>query len=325
MQFQQPAFLALLLLPLAWAVWYVWWQRPNALRLRLSHLSREARPRRHNLWMLLPRGLLLLGILSAVVALSRPQRTNAYIEEVASGINVMLALDISESMETRDLRPSRLAAAKNFGLDFLATLREDRCGLAVFAEGAYAYAPLTLDKQYLSTLLKGAETSLLPKQGTALGDVIGVCINRLRASQSRGGAIVLLTDGAGNTGRMPARSAADAAHQHGIRIYPVGFGQDTVRQRTARGGTQTVRTELNAKLLQEIAQRTGGAFLDGRSPEVLERLSRELDGIEKSIVGKRRRRRVVELYPWFVGGAAVSLCLALVLMGLGIYHPLESL
>jgi Ca-activated chloride channel family protein len=301
-------------------------QRPKRVVLRMSRLPASRTSRWMSLAMAAPRALLLAAMLLTIVAIARPQVTDSFTQEVASGVNVVLAVDVSESMETEDVRPNRLGQAKIFARNFLSAIKEDRCGLVVFAQSAFSYAPLTLDYDYLTTLVQSLSTDVLPKRGTAIGDAIAISINRLKDQSTHGGVIVILSDGAGNMGRFHPETAAATARRYNAKIYSVAVGRDSISMPSARRSGQRVKpTEFNAGTMKLLARETGGKFLRAADPKALRTLIADMNAMEKTIVGTRLRREVSELYPLFMMLAASCAGVAFLLIGLSIYNPLEGI
>ena len=170
----------------------------------------------------LPDAVLGLALALGIVALARPQRTDERVEQVGRGIDVVLALDISGSMEIQDLRPTRLEAAKRLATDFVNARAGDRLGLVAFAGEAYSLAPLTTDYDLLREGLASLRPGLIAADGTAIGTALGVAVNRLRGSTARSRVCILLSDGESNAGSLDPLLAAQLAHAFNIRLYTIG-------------------------------------------------------------------------------------------------------
>ena len=200
-------------------------------------------------WLLpLSVGLHSLVIALVVVALARPQDSTERSSVEMKGIDIVLTMDLSGSMESPDIPPSRMAAAKDVVRDFIQRRSNDRIGAVVFAENAYTLCPLTLDYSILSQMIADLQLGVIEDRATAIGNALGVSINRLRKSDAKSKTIILLTDGTSNAGNISPEQAIEFARTLGIRIYTVLVGRN--EQSSA----------INPDLLISIAKKTGGAF-----------------------------------------------------------------
>lgn len=273
---------------LAWA--YVEKKRRAVLRFSAaSQLFAQGRGLRPRLLWILP-VMRVLAFALAVVALARPQERDARKRDLSvEGIDIMIALDLSTSMDAADFRPhNRLHVAKEVLSDFISSRGNDRIGLVVFAGAAYTQAPLTLDYGVLKEVIKQLRTRVL-EDGTAIGDALATALNRLRDSDAKSRVVVLITDGDNNAGRISPLDAADAAKALGIPVYtilvgkggkvPFPQGQDLFGRTVWRD----VEIPINPELLQQIAQVTGGEYYRATDRESLEEgLKRVLDRLERS-------------------------------------------
>lgn len=273
---------------LAWA--YVERKRRAVLRFsaasQLFAQGRGLRPR--FLWML--PAMRVLAFALAVMALARPQERDARERDLSvEGIDIMIALDLSTSMEAADFRPNnRLHVAKEVLSEFITGRANDRIGLVVFSGAAYTQAPLTLDYGVLKEVIKQLRTRVL-EDGTAIGDAVATALNRLRDSDAKSRVVVLITDGDNNAGRLSPIDAGDAAKSLGIPVYtilvgkggkvPFPQGQDIF----GRTAWRDVEIPINPELLQRLAKETGGEFYRATDRESLkEGLQHVLDSLERS-------------------------------------------
>ncbi len=292
LDFQSPLFLWLLLLApgvLAWG----WVERRRRAVLRFSAASQLFAQGRG----LRPWGLWLLPVLRAlaftlaVVALARPQERDTRTRDLSvEGIDIMIALDLSTSMEAADFRPqNRLHVAKEVLGEFIAGRANDRIGLVVFSGAAYTQAPLTLDYGVLKEVVRQLRTRVL-EDGTAIGDALATSLNRLRDSDAKSRVVVLITDGDNNAGKISPADAAEAARALGIPVYtilvgkggkvPFPAGQDPIFGNTI---WRDVEIPINPELLQHMAKHTGGEFYRATDRESLkEGLQKVLDSLERS-------------------------------------------
>nr|WP_308809782.1 VWA domain-containing protein [Archangium lansinium] len=289
--FHSPEFLwGLLLVPvlLAWA----WRERRSRAVLRFSAahvLASQGRGLRTYMLPMLP-FLRVFAVVAAVVALARPQSRDARVRDASvEGIDIVVALDLSTSMEAGDFRPqNRLHVAKEVLAEFITSRVNDRIGLVVFAGAAYTQAPLTLDYGVLKEVLRQLRTRVL-EDGTAIGDALATALNRLRDSEAKSRVVVLITDGDNNAGKISPLDSASMAKSLNIPIYTILVGKGgkvPFPQGTDLFGNTVWReTEIpiNPELLQDIADQTGGEYYRATDPESLKLgLQKVLDSLERS-------------------------------------------
>jgi Ca-activated chloride channel family protein len=224
--------------------------------------------------------LYALGLVCLVVAMARPQKGLDESRVHTEGVDMVLLLDLSESMDTQDFvklnrRMSRLDATKDVVKRFLMKRPNDRIGIVGFASLPYAIAPLTLDHNWLISRLEGLHTGMLDGRRTAIGDGIASAVNRLRESEAKSKIIILLTDGANNYGTLSPENAARAAEALGIKIYTIGAGG-------AGGGFFMRRQEVDEDTLKKVAKASGGKFYRARDLETLQAVYEEIDQLEKT-------------------------------------------
>ena len=283
--------LGLLVLIPAFIAWAFVERRKRAV-LRFSAASqlfaqgRGVRP--YVLWVLPV--LRVLAFTCAVVALARPQERDSRTRDLSvEGIDIMIALDLSTSMEAADFKPqNRLHVAKEVLTEFLASRSNDRIGLVVFSGAAYTQAPLTLDYGVVKEVISQLRTRVL-EDGTAIGDAVATALNRLRDSDAKSRVVVLITDGDNNAGKLSPVDAASMAKAIGIPVYsilvgrggkvPFPAGQDLFGNTTWRD----VEIPINPELLQSMATQTGGEFYRATDRESLKAgLQKVLDSLERS-------------------------------------------
>jgi len=259
--------------------------------------------------------LALLIWLLLVVAAARPQWVGEAIQLPVSGRSLMLAVDISGSMETDDMlidgRPvMRLTAVKRVAGDFIGQREGDRLGLILFGDQAYLQTPLTFDRRTLRILLNEAAIGLAGKS-TAIGDAIGLAVKRLRDQPEKNRVLILLTDGTNTAGAVDPLKAADLASVEGVRIYTIGVGAGD-RMPGPFGLLLGAGRELDEATLQAIAQKTGGRYFRARDTRALQQIYALLDQIEPVSEDQQSYRPVEELYAWPLAGALLlSLLLAI--------------
>ena len=290
MTFAQPWLLALLPLGAALLAWR-WTARPAPPAIALGDLGalREAaRPSWRLRLRWLPTALRVIALALIVVALARPQRGLALTTVPEEGIDVVVALDVSGSMQQRAGRgepTSKLVAAKVAIDEFVRDLEGDRVGLVTFQATALLMSPLTLDRVALARQVWSVEPGLVT-DGTAIGLGLSEAVNLLRDSPARSRVAVLLTDGENNAGDVPPLQAARIAEALGVRVYTIGF----------HGAARSAGV-VDVRLLQQIASSTGGAYFDASSPDELERAYESVRTLERSLIGERRFTEFEELAP----------------------------
>jgi Ca-activated chloride channel homolog len=173
--------------------------------------------------VLIPELLFLLTAILLVIAIARPQTGNVNRDIKKNGIDIMLALDISGSMQLNDFKPNRLEASKAVARDFVNGRKQDRIGLVVFAGESFLQCPLTTDYDVVEELISNMEIVPQSLDGTAIGLAISNCINRLRDTESKSKVVILLTDGENNAGDVDPMTAAGFASDFGIKIYTIGM------------------------------------------------------------------------------------------------------
>lgn len=245
--------------------------------------------------------LFAVGLACVVMALARPQRGLADSRIRTEAVDMILLVDLSESMQTMDFqklnqRMSRLDASKDVIERFLDKRPNDRIGMVAFASLPYAVAPLTLDHGWLVQRMDGLHTGMLDGRRTAIGDGIASAVNRLRDSEAKSRIIILLTDGANNSGTLSPDNAASAAEALGIKIYTIGAGG-------ARTGFFMQRQEVDETTLKKIAKTTGAQFYRARDLETLEEVYAEIDQLEKTEIEVESYTRYEETAGgWIIAG-----------------------
>lgn len=299
-------------LVLGWVGLHLRVRRSAAFSFSRVHDLARGRPGLVSRLASLPRVLRLVAVGLLAFALARPQTSQRREVEV-EGIDIMLIVDLSKSMEERDLRPDRLAAAKRTIRRFIKGRPEDRIGLAIFAREAMLACPLTLDHAALDQIVGGLAIGDVEALGTAIGDGLGVGLAALRRSDARSKVAVLLSDGDSNTTlELDPGEAAEAAREAGVKVFTVLIGQEQdpdasadVFGRPAHG--------VNPALLQQIARVTGGRYLNAADAASLDRRFDEV----RATLEKSRRREVGriygELFPRAVAPALILLVLEVAL------------
>jgi Ca-activated chloride channel homolog len=321
MRFADPAFLLLLGFPLGYAAW-LWLRRrrppverigfPSVAFLDGGPTSTRARLQQ------LPLALRLVGLALLIVALARPQLPHEVRQIHSRARNIMLALDISSSMKASDFKPgNRLQVARRVLSEFVAQREGDLLGLVIFAGRSFLQAPLTPDIDLLGKTLSRVDIGMLP-DGTAIGTALATCLNQLKDLPPKASVIVLITDGANNTGQPSPYVAAEAARAIGVRIHTIGVSAaDTTRadkQFIWRWGRTPDRlTNADETVLRRIAGRSGGEYFRATDPEALTEILAKIDPLERHDVRISETRDYRELYPWLLLPALLLLAADLLL------------
>jgi Ca-activated chloride channel family protein len=317
LDFSEPWWLALLLLPALW----LWWRRrrhPGAIVF--SRVDVLARGPSFGRWTA---RLLLASRVTAVVllciALARP-RTGARIEQVSGdGISIIMAIDLSSSMLAEDFQPqNRVEVAKDKMKQFIAGRTDDQIGLVSFSGEALTQVPLTMDYPVLLAAIDNLQPGQL-EDGTAIGTAIATSVNRLDNAAGRSRVIILLTDGVNNRGTIDPRTAAKAAAALGVRVYTIGIGTEGMAPVPVGRGVfglryETRAVELDEPLLEFIAQTTGGRYFRAKDGLALQHIYSQIDALERSPIHAKHYVRYHELYRWPLGVALAALLLELLLL-----------
>jgi len=282
--------------------------RTAALEYSSGELVRSVareRPARAGRWLTMLRfGALALAIL----ALARPQFGRGTTEIEASGIDMVLALDVSRSMEARDFRlggqaVSRLDVAKSVVAKFIEGRPNDRIALVVFAGRPYLISPLTLDHDWLLQNLERVHLGLI-EDGTAIGSGIAASVNRLRDQPSKSKIVILLTDGVNNAGKVSPEIAADAARTLGIKVYTIGAGSAsgtvmvTVKDQFGNEQKVPAKVEIDEETLRKVANITDAEFYRATDTGSLRRIYSKIDQLEKTTVKLKKFENYRELFDW---------------------------
>jgi Ca-activated chloride channel family protein len=270
-----------------------------------------SQPRQWPLW------LAALAWLLLVIACTRPQWLGEPIEQAVSGRDLMLAVDLSGSMEEQDFfinkrAVDRLTAAKMVATDFINRRVGDRVGLILFGTQAYLQTPLTFDRKTVMTLLNESVIGLAG-DNTAIGDAIGLAVKRLKNEQANSRVLVLMTDGANTAGEVSPLKAAELAAANHLKIYTIGIGADEMIVRSFFGNRKiNPSVDLDEKTLIKIAESTGGYYYRARNTDELNNIYMRLDELEPVEKDKQYFRPRSELYYWPLSLAlALAACIAL--------------
>jgi Ca-activated chloride channel family protein len=265
--------------------------------------------------------LRLLALFLLIAALARPQEVYQESQRQVSGIDIIMVMDVSASMNIEDLSErARLDVAKETMEAFIQARKNDRIGFVIFSGEPLTLAPPTLDYDLVRRQLREVETGVL-KDGTAIGDGLSMAVGRLKTSQAKSRVVILLTDGDNNVGQVDPATAGDLAAGFGIRVYTIAIGTEgrvrlPIKTKGALGNTivsyQWFDNALNPTLLKQIAETTRGKFYRVQDGEALADVFQEIDRLEKSDVKTTENLRYEELFHKFLFWAALLLFLDLV-------------
>ncbi|MGY6520167.1 MAG: vWA domain-containing protein [Mongoliitalea sp.] len=292
-----------------WAL-HLLWAVPMLLLLRkfikflknpVLELSLPGSVAQNNPWTylrLIPGLFFLLGLWFVIIALARPQKTNERVEQYTEGIDIMLVLDISESMDLQDFRPNRLEAAKETATDFINGRFGDRIGMVIFAGEAYSLAPLTTDYKLLTDLIKDIGFNMMDAKGTAIGSAIAAGTNRMRETEGKSKVMILLSDGENNAGNVDPIFAAQLAAALDIKIYTIAVGKDGMVPYGVDffGRPNMIESYLDETTLRDIARIGGGEFFRASDGDALEQIFDRIDSLEKAEIIESRYKETVDFY-----------------------------
>lgn len=268
--------------------------------------------------------LRLVGLALIIIALARPQIPAGVKEMGGQGIDIMLCLDISGSMQAEDFKPkNRFVVAREVLREFISQAGANRLGLIVFAGKAFTQSPLATDHAIVSDLLERVDIGML-EDGTAIGMAIAAAANRLQASQAKSRVIILLTDGVNNRGEIDPPTAAQAAAALGIKIYAIGVGREggapvqvadpLFGRRYLRDASgQIVMTKLDEETLKKVASVTGGQYFRATDAEALRQIYAQIDKMERSEFAGKRELRYNEVFVRYAWPGVIVLLVQFVL------------
>lgn len=317
MTFQHPTYLFILLLLLPVVFWYIWKMHKSDASIQISSVHAFQQQKTWRLRLLhVPFVLLITTVTLLTIALSRPQLTNSWHKESTEGIDIMMVMDISGTMQAEDLKPNRLEAAKNVASDFIFNRPNDNIGLVVFAGESFTQCPMTTDHAVLVNLFKSVKFGMI-EDGTAIGLGIANAVNRMKNSQTKSKVIILLTDGSNNRGDIDPQTAAEIAKTFGIRIYAVGvgsYGKARVPVQTPIGTQYMMMdSEFDETTLAKIAEITGGAYFRATDNNKLRAIYEQIDQMEKTKIRVREYSKKTENYQPFLWAASACLLLLILL------------
>ncbi|MDX1463178.1 MAG: VWA domain-containing protein [Marinirhabdus sp.] len=309
-------FWLLLLLPLL-VLWYFWKRKQQTAALKISSIKGFKTGKN---WLAKLRPMLfvlrLLALAAIIVAMARPRTVDESTRiKTTSGIDIVIAIDVSASMLARDLQPNRLEALKNVAARFINDRPSDRIGLVEYAGESYTKTPLTSDKEIVLSALQSIQYNTIIEGGTAIGMGLATAVNRLKESRAKSKVIILMTDGENNSGFIDPKIASELAVEFGIKVYTIGLGTNGMAMSpigirvdgSFQYGRQQVR--IDEALLKEIAEVTNGKYFRATSTSKLNEIYDEINTLEKTDIEEFKYKNYDEKYRPLV-------FLALALLGL---------
>ena len=323
---EQPLFLWLLLLvPLLFIVrWAIRYYVSQKLPVAVS--SRDLKSSPANLVRLVPEILLMLVCMLLLTALARPQKTNEKVEQYTEGIDIMLAMDISQSMQIEDFEPNRLDAAKRVALDFINGRLQDRIGLVVFSGDAFSLAPLTTDYDLLRSYVRDINFEMIENRGTAIGSALAVVTNRMRESETKSKVCIVLSDGDNTAGNIDPITAAELAAAYGIKIYTIVVGREGLVPygKDFFGRPNMIENTVDETTMRRIADIGGGEFFRATDNEALASVFATIDDLEKAEIKETRYKDTSDYYFVYLQWAASLFLLWLLLKSTFISNVLQD-
>lgn len=285
---QAEAFWAFLMIP-ALIGWYIYKRRSAFNQIKLSSTAGFAQKKFS--WIAFFRHLnfavLLMGMTYIILALARPHSPidiDEYKKKNIEGIDIVISMDVSQSMLAEDLKPNRLEAAKEVAMEFIQERPTDRIGLVLYEAEAFTQSPMTTDHELLLEQLENVQTGQVTP-GTAIGEGLMCAVTRLQESDAKSKVVILMTDGMNNSGKTTPMEAAEVAKLMGITVYTIGMGAEGSAPMPIFGGfNANVPVQIDEALLTDIANMTGGKYFRATNKTELKHIYEEIDKMEKSKV-----------------------------------------
>lgn len=267
-------------------------------KLPVALVKSELRPTPLTLFRLLPDLILSIVVILTLMALARPQKTNEKIEQWTEGIDIMLAIDISQSMQIEDFTPNRLDAAREVARDFIKGRKQDRIGIVVFSGDAFSLAPLTTDYALLNTYLDDINFEMIENRGTAIGSAIAVVTNRMRESESKSKVCILLSDGDNTAGNIDPITSAELAAAYDIKMYTIIVGKEGLVPfgKDYFGRPHMVENTVDETTMRKIADIGNGQFFRVTDQDALVNVFKRIDQYEKAEIKESRFKDTADYY-----------------------------
>lgn len=267
----------------------------------------------------LPFVLRLLALSALILALARPQKRNDQQHTQGEGIDIILCMDVSGSMGSRDILPSRMDVAKEVAEEFVRSRPVDRIGLVIFSGESFTQCPLTTDRNTLIAQIQTLESRRYLKDGTVIGEGLATAVDRLSESDAKSKVIILLTDGKEDppdTRLIDPLTALEIAKARGVKVYSIGMGAipSSIVEITGHKAQKNPAIDfIDEQLLRKIAEETGGRYFRAKDKEGLQNIYKQIDQMEKSDIEISSYKRFKELFLPFVLAALAFLFIEIIL------------
>jgi Ca-activated chloride channel family protein len=267
-------------------------------KLPVALVRSDLRSNPLTLLRLLPEILLMLVVSLILVALARPQRTNEKVEQWTEGIDIMLAIDISQSMQIEDFQPNRLESAKGVARKFIANRLQDRIGIVVFSGDAFSLAPLTTDYTLLNAYIDDMSFEMIENRGTAIGSALAVVTNRMRESEVKSKVCILLSDGDNTAGNIDPITAAELAAAYDVKIYTIVVGKEGLVPygKDYFGRPHLVENTVDETTMRKIAEIGKGEFFRVTDEQALAQVFEQINQYEKAEIKETRFKDTSDFY-----------------------------
>jgi Ca-activated chloride channel family protein len=317
--------LGLIIVPILFIVrWVLRYYFNQKLPVAISQKDLHTSPL--NLVRLIPEFLLMLVFMLILTALARPQKTNEKVEQWTEGIDIMVALDISQSMQIEDFQPNRLEAAKKVALDFIQGRIQDRIGIVVFSGDAFSLSPLTTDYDLLRSYINEISFEMIENRGTAIGSAMAVVTNRMRESESKSKVCILLSDGDNTAGNIDPITAAELASAYGIKIYTIVVGKEGLVPygKDFFGRPNMIENTVDETTMRKMADVGGGQFFRVTDNQALRQVFDKIDQYEKAEIKETRFKDTSDYYFIYLQWAVSFFLLWLLLKSTFISNVLQD-
>ncbi len=246
----------------------------------------------------IPNILMALILALLLVGMARPQKTNEKVEQWTEGIDIMLVIDISESMQIEDFKPNRLEAAKDVAENFIRGRFQDRIGIVIFSGDAYSLSPLTTDYDLLASYIEDIDFNMIESRGTAIGSALAVATNRMRESSAKSKVMILLSDGDNTAGNIDPVTAAELADAYNIKIYSIAVGKEgrVPFGKDFFGQPNYIENTLDETTLRKIAEIGQGQFFRVSDNQALVQVFALIDEYEKAEIKETRYKDTTDFY-----------------------------
>ncbi|HMP98228.1 MAG TPA: VWA domain-containing protein [Cyclobacteriaceae bacterium] len=301
-------------IPLLYIIRWLWRYKFNQ-KLPVALNKKQVKSSVLSLVRLLPEFVFMLILALILTALARPQRSNEKVEQWTEGIDIMLAIDISQSMMIEDFKPNRMDAAKAVALDFINGRFQDRIGIVVFSGDAFSLSPLTTDYELLRTHIKDINFDMIEARGTAIGSALAVVTNRMRESTSTSKVCILLSDGDNTAGNIDPITAAELAAAFDIKIYAILIGKDGMVPfgKDFFGRPRMIENTVDEAALRKIAEIGIGEFYRVEDEQALQNVFDRIDQYEKAEIKETRFKDTSDYYTIYLYWALSLLLLWMLL------------